>query len=208
VHPTVLVEATETWPAVIAGLISGLGAAGIVSFVTLRAARKQRENDTTLASLQRAADEGRTEKQLAHDRDMRNLQFLRETLAPIAERAIDWSAFTALHFELDRSEGVNFEQRMPIVQQLANQVSDTIDQLSRDGRVLVIALGAESALANSVRELASDGQAVIHLARKRTEAKQMTPEIRAAINDLWAKFGFDQARFVERANEAVRLGEE
>lgn len=104
-QPTVLVEAAETWPAGVGGLVSGLGAAGIVAYVTLRAARKQRENDTALAKQQRDADAERTEKQLAHDRDMRNLQFLRETLAPIAERAIEWAAFTSLHFELAQSEG-------------------------------------------------------------------------------------------------------
>jgi uncharacterized membrane-anchored protein YhcB (DUF1043 family) len=52
----VIVEAAETWPAVVAGLVSGLGAAVIVAFVTLKAARKQRENDTTLAQEQRDAD--------------------------------------------------------------------------------------------------------------------------------------------------------
>ena len=94
--PPIIVEAAETWPAVIAGLISGLGAAVIVAAVTLKAARKQRENDMTLAQQQRDADAERTEKQLAHDRDMRDLQYLRETLAPIADHAIGWEAFTSL----------------------------------------------------------------------------------------------------------------
>jgi FAD/FMN-containing dehydrogenase len=204
-HPTVLVEAAEIWPAVVGGLVSGLGAAGIVAYVTLRAARKQRQNDTALAKQQRNADAERTEKQLAHDRDVRNLQFLRETLAPIAERVIDWTAFTSLHFELAQSEGPAFEQRLPVVQQLVNQVSDTTEQLSRDGRVLVILLGADAELSKWVRELASDGQALIHIVRKRREANEMTPEIRAALDGLWTKYGFDQARFVEHANKTVRL---
>lgn len=87
-----------------------------------------------------------------------------------------------------------------------SQVSDTTEQLSRDGRVLVILRGAAAELSKWVRELASDGQALIHIARKRREASQMTPEIRAALDGLWAKYGFDQARLVEHANKTVRLG--
>jgi hypothetical protein len=55
-------------------------------------------------------------------------------------------------------------------------------------------------------ELAGDGDALIHLARQRVEAKQTTPEIRLALDGLWMKYGFDQSRFLEHANKAVRLG--
>ncbi len=105
----IIVEATETWPLVVAGLISGLGAAAIVAFVTLKVARKQRDKDTTLAQQQRDADAERAEKQLAHDRDMRDLQYLRETMAPVAEHAVGWDAFTSLYFELDHAEDRTFE---------------------------------------------------------------------------------------------------
>ena len=59
---------------------------GDISGVTLAVARKQRAVDA------RALD-----RQLAHDRDMRDLQHLRETLAPIVSRALDWDAFLSLH---------------------------------------------------------------------------------------------------------------
>jgi hypothetical protein len=204
-RPEVVVEATEVWPVVVGGLISGLGAAGIVSYVTLRASRKQRANDAVLARQQRDADAERTEKQLAHDRAMRNLQFLRETLAPIAERAIDWEAFTSLHFELDTAEGRPFDAWLGGVQALLPKVTANQEQLARDGRVLVILMGADAEVAKWLRELVADGGTLINVARKRMEAKATTPDIRAAIDALWTKYGFDQARFVEQANRVVRL---
>ena len=202
----IIIEAAETWPAVTTGLISGLGAAGIVAFVTLKVARKQRANDTTLAQQQRSADAERTEKQLAHDRDMRDLQYLRETLAPIAEHAIGWEAFTSLHFLLDQAESRDFDQWKEAIQQPVDQVGKTAERLRRDRRVLVILLGPEAEVSMWLGELAGDGDALIRLARQRVEAKRTTPEIRSALNGLWTKYGFDQSRFIEHANKAVRLG--
>jgi hypothetical protein len=201
--PPIIVEAAETWPVVIAGLISGLGAAVIVAVVTLKAARKQRENDVRLAQQQRDADAERTEKQLAHDRDMRDLQYLRETLAPIAEHAIGWEAFTSLHFLLDQAENREWKEA---IQQPLDQVGKTAERLRRDRRVLVVLLGPEAEVSMWLGELAGDGDALIHLARQRVEAKQTTPEIRLALDGLWMKYGFDQSRFLEHANKAVRLG--
>ncbi|HEY5262002.1 MAG TPA: hypothetical protein VIJ33_07795 [Solirubrobacteraceae bacterium] len=203
--PPIIVEAAETWPAVIAGLISGLGAAVIVAAVTLKAARKQRENDMALAQQQRDADAERTEKQLAHDRDMRDLQYLRETLAPIAEHAIGWEAFTSLHFLVDQAENREFNEWQEAIQQPVDQVGKTAERLRRDRRVLVVLLGPEAEVPKWLGELASDGDALIHMARKRVEAKQTTPEIRLALDGLWVKYGFDQSRFLEHANKAVRL---
>jgi hypothetical protein len=204
--PPIIVEAAETWPVVIAGLISGLGAAMIVAIVTLKAARKQRENDVTLAQQQRDADAERTEKQLAHDRDMRDLQYLRETLAPIAEHAIGWEAFTSLHFLLDQAENREFDEWKEAIQQPVDQVGKTAERLRRDRRVLIVLLGPEAEVPKWLGELAGDGDALIHIARKRVEAKQTTPEIRLALDGLWVKYGFDQSRFLEHANKAVRLG--
>ncbi|HTU79185.1 MAG TPA: hypothetical protein VMF09_10545 [Solirubrobacteraceae bacterium] len=204
--PPIIVEAAETWPVVIAGLISGLGAAVIVAVVTLKAARKQRENDVRLAQQQRDADAERTEKQLAHDRDMRDLQYLRETLAPIAEHAIGWEAFTSLHFLLDQAENREFDEWKEAIQQPLDQVGKTAERLRRDRRVLVVLLGPEAEVSMWLGELAGDGDALIHLARQRVEAKQTTPEIRLALDGLWMKYGFDQSRFLEHANKVVRLG--
>jgi len=202
----IIIEAAETWPAVIAGLISGLGAAVIVAFVTLKAARKQRGNDTTLAQQQRNADAERTERQLAHDRDMRDLQYLRETLAPIAEHAIGWDAFTSLRFELGQAESREFEDRREIILPLVDQLGEAAERLRRDRRVLMILLGPGAEVSKWLGELASDGDALIHIARERAEADRTTPEIKAATDGLWMKFGFDQARFIEQANKTVRLG--
>jgi hypothetical protein len=194
------------------------GAAVIVAFVTLKAAGKQRENDTTLAQEQRDADRtlaqqqrdadaDRTAKQLAHDRDMRNLQYLRETLTPIAEHAIGWDAFTSLHFELTQAEGREFEEWREAIGRPVNQVSDTAEKLRLDRRVLVILLGPDAEVAEWLGELASDGDALIRITRERVEAKRTTTEISAALDGLWMKFGFDQARFIEQANKVVRVSE-
>jgi len=193
--PPIIVEAAETWPVVIAGLISGLGAAVIVAVVTLKAARKQRENDVRLAQQQRDADA-----------DMRDLQYLRETLAPIAEHAIGWEAFTSLHFLLDQAENREFDEWKEAIQQPLDQVGKTAERLRRDRRVLVVLLGPEAEVSMWLGELAGDGDALIHLARQRVEAKQTTPEIRLALDGLWMKYGFDQSRFLEHANKVVRLG--
>jgi nitrous oxide reductase len=183
-----------------------LGAAVIVAVVTLKAARKQRENDVTLAQQQRDADAERTEKQLAHDRDMRDLQYLRETLAPIAEHAIGWEAFTSLHFLLDQAENREFDEWKEAIQQPVDQVGKTAERLRRDRRVLIVLLGPEAEVSMWLGELAGDGDALIHLAGQRMEAKQTTPEIRLALDGLWMKYGFDQSRFLEHANKAVRVG--
>jgi hypothetical protein len=201
----IIVEAAETWPPVIAGLISGLGAAGIVAFVTLKVARKQRENDTTVAGQQRDADAERTKKQLAHDREMRDLQYLRETLAPIAEHAIGWEAFTSLHFLLDQAESRDFSEWKEAIRQPVDQVGKTAERLRRDRRVLVVLLGPDAEVPKWLGELGDDGSALVNLARKRVEAGRTTPEIRAALDNLWVKFGFDQSRFIEHANKAVRI---
>jgi hypothetical protein len=202
----IIVEAAEVWPAVIAGLISGLGAAGIIAFVTLKVAGKQRENDRTLAQQQRDADAERTGKQLAHDRDMRDLQYLRETLAPIAEHAIGWDAFTSLHFNLKQAGAFEFEAWRMAALPLVDQVGKATERLRRDRRVLVLLLGPEAEVLKWLGELADDGDALIRVVRERVEAKRTTPEIAASIDNIWLKFADDQARFIEHANKAVRLG--
>ena len=82
----------------------------------------------------------------------------------------------------------------------------TTERLRRDGRVLVLLLGPEAEVPKWLHELANDGDALIQVVRERVEAKRTTPEIEATIDGIWMKFGFDQARFIEHANKAVRLG--
>jgi hypothetical protein len=122
----IIVEASEAWPVVVAGL----GSAFIVALITLWVARTQRKADKEgldrqlkeasyrldrqlawdrkLREREMSADAERLDKQLAQDRelreqqvkadrDARDLQFLRETLAPIVARALDWDKFTSLH---------------------------------------------------------------------------------------------------------------
>jgi hypothetical protein len=86
-----------------------------------------------------------------------------------------------------------------------SEVGKTTERLRQDGRVLVLLLGPEAEVPKWLRELANDGDALIHVVQERVEAKRTTPEIEAAIDGLWIKFGFDQARFLEHANKAVRL---
>jgi len=205
-QPTVLVEATETWPAVIAGLISGLGAAGIVSYVTLRAAKKQRANDVALAKLQREADADRTDKQLAHDRDMRNLQFLRETLAPIVSRALDWDAFISLHRGVATTGDKPFDEWKDAIAPLAQKVSETNEALRRDARTLIILLGVNAQVAIRLNQVGDDGDALIKLTRKRAEASEITAELGNELTALLAKYGDSHSRFIEAANNAAGIG--
>jgi hypothetical protein len=135
---------------------------------------------------------------------MRDLQYLRETLAPIAEHAIGWKAFTSLHFEIDQAEGRDFEEWMEIIRPLMDQVGEMSERLRRDRRVLVILLGPEAEVSEWLGELGNDGEALIHIAAERVQAERTTPEIKAALDALWKKFGFDQARFIEHANKAVQ----
>ncbi len=78
---TVVVEASEAWPVVAAGL----GSAVIVAGVSLRIARKQRaaavtgldkqlDHDRKMREKQQEIDAARFEQQLAHDREMRQQQ--------------------------------------------------------------------------------------------------------------------------------------
>jgi hypothetical protein len=73
----VIVEAAETWPALVAAILAaatGVVAAFIVAWATLRSAKKQREADKTRFIEQRDIDAARFGKQLAHDRDVRKKQ--------------------------------------------------------------------------------------------------------------------------------------
>ncbi len=191
----VIVEASEAWPVVAAGL----GSAVIVAIATLMVASKQRQ-----------ADAERLDRQLAHDREMRDLQHLRETLAPIVARLVDWDAFLSLHKALasagDVSHGdVGHAQRVAIGQ-LASNVGNASEQLRRDSRTLVVLAGPTAPIALWLKEVAEDGDTLIHLSRKWAETGAMTPEIAQALNPLLTKYGHDHSRFIEAANEAVRWG--
>jgi hypothetical protein len=210
---TIVVEASEAWPIVAAGL----GSAMIVSWITLIVARKQRkadadrldkqlEHDREMREQQRADDADRLDKQLVHDRDMRDLRHLRETLAPIVARLVDWDAFLTLHKALATASDAGHGQRGAIAQ-LASNVGNASEQLRRDSRILVVLAGPTAPIALWLKEVADDGDTLIHLARKWAETGAMTPEIMQALPALLAKYGNDHARFIEAANEAVRWGE-
>jgi hypothetical protein len=201
--PPIIVEAAETWPAVIAGLVSGLGAAGIIAFVTLRVAGKQRENDRKLAQQQRDADVDRTERQLAHDREMRDLQHMRKTLAPIIARTLDWGAFLSLHKALSTAEQVTAPARQ-VIAGLADEVGRESEQLRHGSRTLVVLAGPHAEIAVRLKEVANDGDALVRLARTWVETGWLHPDLANQLDGLFTRYGQDQSRFIEAANEAVR----
>jgi hypothetical protein len=213
---TVVVEASEAWPVVAAGL----GSALIVSWITLIVARKQRAADAKRLREQLAHDRTmreqelreaseRLEQQLAQDRDMRDLQHLRQTLTPIVARVLDWDAFTSLHQRLkaESTRPIDDETWTTFIVPLVAEVADVSEHLRRDARTLVILAGPTAPVAVQLKEVASDGDALVYVTRQRAEGGRTTPEIQAALDGTWIKYGYDHARFVEAANETVRWGE-
>jgi hypothetical protein len=231
----IIVQASEAWPVVAAGL----GSAVIVAGVSLLVARKQRttdtkgldkqlahdrtmrakqqeidavrfemqlEHDRKLRQLQNDAESKRLDRQLDHDREMRDLRHLRETLAPMVARLVDWDAFLSLHMALATAGDANPGQRSAITQ-LASDVGNASEQLRRDSRTLIVLAGPAAPIASRLREVANDGETLIHLAKQWTETGTMTPDIAQALPPLLAKYGQDHSRFLEAANEAVRWGE-
>ncbi len=232
---TVIVEASEAWPVVAAGL----GSALIVGLITIWVARKQRgadskrldeqlaydrtmreqelrgaserldrqlAQDRDIREQQRQAESERLDRQLAHDRDMRDLQHLRETLAPIVARLVDWDAFISLHKGLATAGQADQPQRHAIAT-LAGRVGETSEQLRRDARTLVILAGPRAPIAAQLKDVANDGDELVHLAREWAEAGTMTRGMAEALPPLLIKYGNDHKRFIEAANEAVRWGE-
>jgi hypothetical protein len=200
---TVIVEASEAWPVVAASL----GSAGIVAGITLLVARKQRESDKRVAREQREADSAGLDKQLAHDRDMRDLQHLRQTLGPIVAQALDWDAFISLHKGLATSGDRPVDEWKEIIAPLATKVADVSEQLRRGARTLVILAGIRAPVALRLREVANDGEALVHLAKRHAEAGVTTPGIQQELDALLEKYGDSHSRFIEAANEAVRWQE-
>jgi hypothetical protein len=229
----VIVEASEAWPVVAAGL----GSAVIVALATLLVAGKQRHadsdrldrqldydrkmrhkqqgidaarfeqqlaHDTKMRQRQNDAESSRLTRQLAHDREMRDLQHLRETLAPIVARLVNWDAFLSLHVKLAIAGDEDEQQQ--VIAELANQVGDVSEQLRRDSRTLVILAGPTAPVALRLKEVANDGDELIHFAWTWKEQGTLTPEERQALDALLAKYGHDHTRFVEAANEVVRWG--
>jgi hypothetical protein len=233
---TVIVEASDAWPVVAAGL----GSASIVALITLWVARKQRgadskrlveqlahdrtmreqelreaserldrqlAQDRDIREQQRHAESERLDRQLAHDRDMRDLQHLRETLAPIVARALDWDAFTSLHKGLATVGDRPVDEWKDVIAPLANEVAAVNERLRRDSRTLVIIAGPTAPVAGSLKEVANDGDVLVHLTRQRAGGLITAPEAQQALQALFTKYGHDHARFIEAANEAVRWGE-
>ncbi|MFI4977976.1 MAG: hypothetical protein ACHQC8_04770 [Solirubrobacterales bacterium] len=81
------------------------------------------------------------------------------------------------------------------------------EQLRRDSRTLVIIAGPTAPVALWLKEVANDGDELIHLTRQWTEQGTLTPEMQQTLDALLAKYGHDHSRFVEAANAAVRWGE-
>jgi hypothetical protein len=197
------VEASEAWPVVAAGL----GSALIVSLITLWVARKQRGADSGRHGEQLQAASERLDRQLAYDRDMRDLQHLRETLTPIVARALDWDAFTSLHKGLATVGDRPVDEWKDVIAPLASEVAAVNERLRRDSRTLLIILGMNAQVALRLREVANDGDALVHLTRQRAEGAITPPEAQQALQALFTKYGHDHSRFIEAANEAVRWGE-
>jgi len=229
---TVIVEASEAWPVVAAGLSSAL----IVGLITVWVARKQRgadskrldeqlEHDRKMREKQQKIDAARFEQQLAHDRElrqrqndagserldrqlahdrgMRDLQHMRETLAPVIARALDWGAFISLHKALSTAEEAT-EQARQVIEDLVKEVGDGSEQLRRGSRTLVVLAGPEAEVALRLKEVANDGDALVRLAWTWVETGWLHPEFENQLQALIAKFGHDHSRFIEAANEAVR----
>ncbi len=245
----IIVEPSEAWPVVAAGL----GSAVIVGWITSRVAKKQRKADSDRFDKQlvhdrdmraeqlseaskrldrqlahdrkmqeqqmRAAsfrlqwqlgeDRQLRREQLAHDREMRDLQHMRETLTPIAARAQDWDAFTTLHQRLkaDGVQPIDDETWKSKIVPLASELASVNERLRRDARTLVILAGPTAQVAVHLKEIASEGDAMVHVTRQRVEAGGTTPELQAAVDGIWTKYAYVHARFMEAANEAVRWGE-
>ncbi len=223
----VIVEASEAWPVV----VGSLGAAGIVAAITLWVAHLQRGSDK--AGLTRQLDHDREmrreelvaaserldrqlvqdrelrEQELAHDREMRDLQLMRETLAPIIARTLDWDAFNKLHLRLkvDGTQPIDDATWASEIVPLVSEVADVSESLRLGSRTLVILAGPEAPIALKLKEVANDGDTLVHLARRRAKEGRTTPEIQASLDGLLTQYGYDHARFVEAANEAVRWGE-
>jgi len=220
----IIVEASEAWPVVAAGL----GSAVIVSLFNLVVARKQRHadsgrldkqlaHDRKMREKQQEIDAARFEQQLAHDREMRqqqdahdremrDLQLMRETLAPIIARTLSWGAFISLHKALSTTRGVT-EHSQRIIEDLAKEVGDESEQLRHGSRTLVVLAGPKTEVALRLKEVANDGDALVRLARTWVETGWLHPEFENQLRALFAKYGQDHARFIEAANEAVRWGE-
>jgi hypothetical protein len=244
----IIVEPSEAWPVVAAGL----GSAVIVSLFNLVVARKQRHadsgrldkqlaHDRKMREQQQEIDAARFEQQLAHDREtrqqqsdaeskrldrqlaqdrelreqelahdreMRDLALMRETLAPIIARTLDWDAFNKLHLRLkvDGTQPIDDATWASEIVPLVSEVADVSESLRRGSRTLVILAGPEAPIALKLKEVANDGDTLVHLATRRAKEGRTTPEIQASLDGLLPQYGFDHARFVEAANEAVRWG--
>jgi len=71
----------------------------------------------------------------------------------------------------------------------------------------VIIAGVHAPVAATLKEVADDGDTLVHLARLRVDTDSTTPAMERVRTELLEKYGHDHARFVEAANEAVRWGE-
>lgn len=213
--PTIVVEAAEAWPAVGAGL----SAAVIVASGGLWAARKQRksdsdgldkqlEHDRDMRKLELEAASTRLDRQLAHDREMRDLQLMRETLAPIIAQTLDWDAFNKLHLRLkmDGAQPIDGGAWASEIVPLINEVADVSESLRRGSRTLVIIAGPEAPIALKLKEVANDGDTLVHLAKLRAQEGSTTQEIQDSLDGLLIHYGYNHARFIEAANEAVKWG--
>jgi hypothetical protein len=206
----VIVEASEAWPVVAAGL----GSAAIVALATLLVAGKQRQadsdrldrqfdHDREMRQRQNDAESERLDCQLAHDREMRDLQHMRETLAPIIARTLDWRTFVSLYTELSTAEQVT-EQARQVIAGLADEVGKESEQIRHGSRTLVVLAGPEAEVAVRLKEVANDGDALVRLARTWVETGWLQPDLSNQLEALFTKYGKDHSRFIESANETVR----
>ena len=57
-----------------------------------------------------------------------------------------------------------------------------------------------------LKEVANDGDTLVHLARRRAKEGRTTPEIQASFDRFLTQYGYDHARFVEAAERGRAVG--
>lgn len=180
------------------GAAAGLGGAGIVAYVSFR-----------MAQAQRVADRSHLDIQLRHDREMRDLQHLRETLRPIVARALDWDAFTEFHLKLAQL-AAQYPGQVPeetwndVVAALAKTVGTVSEAVRRDSRALMIVMGSEASVVQHLRGVADNGGAMVKLARRWKESRPALLEQEMA--RIGVEYGHSHARLMEAAKEVGGWG--
>jgi hypothetical protein len=203
-HP--VLASTDWWPPV----LSGLGGALIVGLIGVGIARDERDAADKRHAEQLTAAGDRLDRQLAQDREMRDLQHLRETLTPIVARALNWDAWVsfskALHDLASNYDRLSTETWEQVVGPLAAQVGEISEHVRRDGRSLIVILGPTSPVVTHLRAIGDGGSALVSLAARWKEAGERPPTFENDFTTIVASYERAHARLLEAANDAVGWG--